>query len=703
MNTKYYHDFIGADDVVNRFEILCSSTVTAKKIEATNTPFSLEYLDVKKLEPIQGSQASLRLLSKSVFQFTDLHTDDMQGYMVKFYRAGQLYWIGYLDSELYSENLTDSPPYPVEFSGADFNILERLKFRDEKEKAYTDINTLLTQLKRCFDKLGLPFQKLYIGCSTVPEGITSTSTETALHKLYIQSSNFYDEDGEPMSCREVVESILQPFGLMMVQRDANVYIYDLNTIKSGGVMKCYNFASLAYVGDTAVDIVLGDISDIGTMSTDASLGFEEMINNTTITSSLYADSVDQNTTIEEQYLSEEVNDDPRLTDRIFYSKSTNIENVQNGMFAIYYGRTTSNYVGERNTIKGCYADYFRLGALLPLYRVKYPNYITKVDSPGGRWAYPYYINLKMSVYPSTAHHPLLNKKEEGVGNSEILKLYCNLYVTDDMGKAISYYRILNDKGTSGWAASPNGVIEQGKCILWFCNENSKSSVLDGWIANANKTGIHEGSTGIIDASLIGTGIFVPPAVSGYLVFEITNKCEIQNSSLDGSVDASKIKMLLYDDINIDIVDEFGDTPSTDDYEFKSYINKKVEADFEKVTLKCISANEEMMPIGKANILKKTGTDYGYQLSYTRAGQTNILERLLMSTIHSNFTTKNKVISVDIKMTENPALRYVTYKSVLQSDGMYITGATLDFHNAVTTIKAVEFSADVDKLSDIPYE
>ncbi|MCD8270570.1 MAG: hypothetical protein LUD46_20415 [Parabacteroides sp.] len=102
-------------------------------------------------------------------------------------------------------------------------------------------------------------------------------------------------------------------------------------------------------------------------------------------------------------------------------------------------------------------------------------------------------------------------------------------------------------------------------------------------------------------------------------------------------------------------------------------------------------------------MKIVDDSYEYQTAFTRAGQTDILERLLMCTIHSNFTAKNKSLSIDIKMTDNPMLRYVTYKNVIQSDGMYIAGATLDFHNAVTTIKAVEFSADVDKLSNIPYE
>ncbi|KMM33599.1 hypothetical protein ACM15_11315 [Parabacteroides goldsteinii] len=283
-----------------------------------------------------------------------------------------------------------------------------------------------------------------------------------------------------------------------------------------------------------------------------------------------------------------------------------------------------------------------------------------------------------------------------------MKLYCNLYIVDDQDKIIGYYNVLGDS-TQKWTLTPNGVIDQGKCVLWFGRENSGGSILDNWEVNANKPGIIVNKPGALPASLVGKGIYVNPDLSGRLVFEITNKCEIYDPDSGKMVDAGKIKSILYDKINLDVVNSSGESPSTDDYEFKSYINKKVESDYNDITLKCISANEDKLPVGKANILKKVDNHYELQLSYTRSGQTDILERLLMCTIHSNFTTKNKVISVDIKMTENPALRYVTYDNVLQSDGMYITGATLDFHNAKTTIKAVEFSADVDKLSDIPYD
>lgn len=703
MNIKYYHDFIGADDVVNRFEILQSSSTTPEIIEAAPDAFALEYLEVKKLEPVQGSQATLKLISERNFQFLDLHTDDMQKYLIKFYRSGQLYWIGYLDSELYNENLTDYAPYAVEFSGADFNILERLKFRNESEKPYTDIASFLIQLKRCFDRLGLPFQKLYIGCSTAPGGGMSVS-ETALHVLYIHSANFYDEDKEPMSCREVVESILQPLGLMMVQRDACVYIYDLNTVKSGGVMKCYDFSTLSYIGDTAVNVLLGDIGEIGTMSTDASLSFEEMINNTTITSSLYADNLKESTELDIKELSDKIEISRPPINSYFYNKSTQIESLNGGIFAVYRGRMSAPYE-EGETELGCYAKYEPTPAsILPLFRLKSSKYITKVEpKTEGRYEiYPYIINLSMSAYASSTPQPIMQKGEENIKNSEVLKLYCNLYITNDQGKITAYYSTLSGN-TYGWVPVSNGVIEQGKFILWFSKEKSEGSMLDNWTINSNISVINDQATGYPYASEAEKGILVKPDVSGNLIFEITNKSLIYNPSSGDEVATGKVIMLLFDKIDVDIKDQNGKSPSTDDYEFKSYINKKVSADYDEVTLKCISANEDKLPVGKANILKKVGEHYELQLSYTRAGQTDILERLLMCTIHSNFTTKNKAISVDIKMTENPTLRYVTYKNVLQSDGMYVTGATLDFHNAKTTIKAVEFSADVDRLSDIPYE
>lgn len=705
MDIRYYHDFVGDDNVLNRFELL-TQNAEAIQVEASPQPFVLEYVEAKKLEPVRGSQATIELICNKIFQFVDLHTDDMQKYLVKFYRSGSLYWLGWLDAELYNEQLSDVPPYKVSFTASDFNILERLKYLDNSEKQFSDIVPLMTHLKRCFDKLALPFNKLYIGCSTSANDITVTNTETALHVLHVMSSNFYDEDNEPMTCREVVESVLQPFGLMMVQKGANVYIYDYNTVKLGLPMKRYDFSTFNYEADETVNFNLGNLADIGFMSTDSSYGFEEMANNVTITSSLYAGDTQLDVDINEDSVSDfYIPEEPHVTNVDFYKSAKNIENVfGKGKYVIYYERNLASYIGEKESVAGCYMTYTPITFLaIPQYRIRYPNYIYKIEIPEGRRKSPYYINLKVSVYPSTTSHPLLQEAKE-VPNSGVLKTFCNLYFVDGNGKAIAYYNNTGEN-TYGWTSVDDGTIPSGKCILWFSTDDTDNSILDTWTTNANKVRPMDQPTDhtlALDASLVGKGLFVMPEISGYLVFELTDKNLILNPVSGEEVESDSIKMILFNDISLEIVDTEGKSPSTDDYEFKSYVNKKVASDFDDVTLKCISANEEKAPIGKANILKKVDNHYELQLSYTRNGQTEILERLLMRTIHSNYTTKNEKISVEVKMTENPALNFVSYEPIL-SDKYLVTGCTLDFHSGKTTLSAVGYSADVANLSSIPYD
>lgn len=304
MNRKYYNEFKGIDGVLNRIEILSKYNATDQFVKTTNVPFILQYQDVNKLTPIQGAQATIELVSETNFQFKNLHTDDMQEYMVSLYRDNEIFWHGWLDPELYSETLSSFHPYPVEFTASDFNILERIKYMDDKGNKYDDIASMITHINRCLDNLGLPFSKLYIGCDTILDGVTMSDQETALHKSFIMSSNFYDEDGVSMSCREILESIFQPFGLMMVQKNGNVYIYDYNTVKRGLPMKRYDFKTYAFEANENVDFFYGDILEVGLMSKNGDYGFEEMINNIKITSSLYGDNSMVDVNVSENSLSD---------------------------------------------------------------------------------------------------------------------------------------------------------------------------------------------------------------------------------------------------------------------------------------------------------------------------------------------------------------------------------------------------------------
>lgn len=716
MNIRYYHDFVGADDVQNRFEILTKSSVQSIQAEASAEPILIEYINAKKFEPVRGSQATIEFISEAIFQFVDLHTDDMQKFLVKFYRAGRLYWAGWLDSELYTEQLSATPPYSVEFAASDFNILERLKYRDAAGNRYTDIVPLITHLKRCFDLLGLPFDKLYIGCTTVANDVPAVAGETALHVLYMMSANFYDEDKEPMTCREVVENILRPFGLMMVQKDASVFIYDYNTVKQGLPMKRYNFDTFAYEADEVISFNLGNLPEIGFRSTDSSYGFEEMINNVQITSSIYAKSSFFNKSINEESLAE----DFTTTEKDGYEENTyesdkNIEKTANENFIIYR-KDESN-----QTLVGAKLPYKHSPEIIqPVFRIRTDEFLISSKPL-------YYLNVKVQAYINTRINPFdSDEKSKAESRSRAIRLYCNLYLVDTQGKPVMYYM---NGGIGAWGlCGKDGSFPQGQFCLLFCNSGRDEhgvppmDTLDKWLTNSDQILTYFGLQGFkwdANAELThGQGVNVPlqapaiedgkPTTSGVYgspIFEITNKCLIDDPALMNKVDPfpeEDVTNILLNNFSLSVKNSNKEDASTDDYIFKSHVNKKVATDFEEITLKCISANEEKAPIGKANILKKVGNQYELQLSFTRSTQTNILERLLMCSLHSNFATKKEVITVDIKMSDNPALSYVSYHPIL-SDDYLTTGCKLNFARAVTTLTASGFSADDARISDIPYD
>lgn len=683
MNVKYWFEFKGLDEVLNRVEILTSASVVPEEIQGGADPFSLKYLTARKLDPVQGSQATLRLISRRIFEFTGLHTDDMQEYVIRFYRAGCLYWLGYLDSELYSENLSDYPPYPVEFAGADFNIMKRLKYRDAAGNRYTDIVPLITHLKRCFDLLGLPFDKLYIGCTTVANDVPAVAGETPLHVLYMMSSNFYDEDKEPMTCREVVESILQPFGLMMVQKGGSVFIYDYNTVKLGRPLKRYNFGSFAYEAEEAVNFNFGDISDLHTVSTDSSFGFEEMINNVQIRSSIYANNYNIKQSVKENDLSD------LILEKTF-------DKYSEKQYRICGEWNANKYIVYRNKIGG-----HKIQGAVMSYEIP-PNLTFSKMSFINRNSYiiktkkEFYLNVKASVYLNTRENPFNEDEIENDERTRVLVLGCDLLLLDLDGNPKKFYGYTADIDRS-WI--PIEKFEPAAFDLYFSDmENETSRVANKWLTNSPNPGYM-----LRDGQFQNGTNIESPGEDGYIELRIRLAYISNDKPYLERYPVDKVKSLLIDNVEISLLSTDLTSFSTDDYLFKSYVNKKVATDYKDLTLKCISANEEQAPIGRANILKKIDNHYELQLSFIRESQTDILERLLMCTIHSNYTQKNISISATVKMSENPALTYCTYKNVIQSDGMYIEGAQLDFYNATTTISAVEFSADDARISDIPYD
>ena len=585
MNRVYYNEFKGLDGILNRVEILSEVSGIDEYVKTGKSPFVLRYADVMKLDPVHTAQATIHLISQYDFQFISLHTDDMQGYRVDFYRGGILFWTGWLDSELYNEVLSKSSPYEVEFSASDFNITERLKYINDSDAKYSDIVPVMTHIKRCLDKLKLPFGKIYIGCTTTIEGISITSS------LYAAKDGVFSYDVEEDNLADLISTsdnagyVLKKYGSCPPWKEGRFLRYENKR----------NTGADALIG--AEMIYTGDSSAINQWSFDGK--------------------------------------------NVFIIGNTDAKN---------------------------------------------------------------YLRIKAQAYVNTRDDPFDTDIVEDDERTGVMGIYGDLVLYDSMGTPVMYYDN-SYRFDEGWKDVTGSDVPLGKFILTYVSLSetasaSTSRIANQWLTNGQNMSLGESLSSSRDQA--GNRLIAPP-VSGYLVMRM-RYCVIKRLVLDKEeiFPADRVKNILIDHVSMNFENDKGDSLNTDDYEFKSYINKKVASDFEEITLKCISANEDNVPTSKASILKKDGNNYKFQLSFTRSNQTDILERLLMCTVHSNFSQKNERFSVDVKLIGNPALSYLRYSPVLSGEYL-VTGCDLDFRLSIAKLSAVGYSDDTAKLSDIPYD
>ena len=217
----------------------------------------LEWEEKSKEEVLQGCLATIQIESPGDRTYEDLYTIEVGRIRMDVYRNNVLYWSGTLDAEFYEEPYERASKYPVSLKFSDFGVLGRLKYD------LAGMRTLHEIVNYCIQRAGIS--------ATLDESLISTSisgsTAMSLKDLKVRSDNFYDEDGEASTLQEVLEGILQPLGLRMMQRNGKVYVYDLNGLYAKGTAK-----ALQWDGDSQT------------------MGVDVVYNNAKITWSTYAQS-----------------------------------------------------------------------------------------------------------------------------------------------------------------------------------------------------------------------------------------------------------------------------------------------------------------------------------------------------------------------------------------------------------------------------
>jgi hypothetical protein len=177
--------------------------------------------------PTNGTGATIKVFATPLTMM-DLMTSDPQKFMVIVYdgvSGGTVRWQGFVSADIYGENYSYATTIliPITIQCTDgISLLDNIKYTQSDGTFYYGINTLMGVFAFCLSKLALTFQSLY----TNNDSFVDSTENELLNGIELFQQNFIDESGNPMSCRQVLDSIIGGLGLTMLIIGPDVYLLD---------------------------------------------------------------------------------------------------------------------------------------------------------------------------------------------------------------------------------------------------------------------------------------------------------------------------------------------------------------------------------------------------------------------------------------------------------------------------------------------
>lgn len=609
-----------------------------------STPLDIEWPETDKLEPVQSSRATLQLYSDSDRQFVDLYTVRAGSVRLDVYRGKVLYWSGTLDPELYEEPFAHLTDYGVTLTFADMAILDRLNW------SRTGFMTLREIIHEILFQSGIKYKSIQGHISTK---INFFSTENLLDGISVNTANFFDEDGEPMTLREVLDEALRPFALRLIQKEGQVFIYDLNELHTNN----------SFIPET-----------IHWTSDDAALSIDKVYNNVKLTFSPYEkttllkgevdkESVTGGREIMTWVHTESAEDEKGFTTRLSDTGKGVEKNSKAKFFRInpvYSGQDEAGvaWTAQAFTSRGScnYVNYVQpatsnIGEML----LKIPEtpYLAYVGNNRNK----YKLKLNLSLLYDVRYNPFEEAQiQNEEGNWDRLKNWCNfayvpiiLTLRDASGAALYHWENKEVKDSDSFARKCQWATGEGKWgdawLCWYQGNRKSESGLGGWQSNKQIIGYYRGKNlpFLFDKMEQGEYIDMPP-IPGYLELQIGVGVPCYDYGKKGWTlrdDINeRIRWALYKEPQITIVDKNGKSIEKQDVEYTAWINRSAKEELKVDTI--LGTLKEASPTALGQLfLTSDNTVMKY---FHRAGYSDLLERLLIGTIYSNYATRHNTLA-----------------------------------------------------------
>ena len=659
LSVKYRGSFLSHRSVMWKVEILkegYAGSVIELNFPA-DCPLEFHWSETSKIEPVQPSSATLKVISDTDREFIGLYTVAVCEVRMDVYRNNALYWSGNIDTELYEEPYSTASGYDVTLTFSDFACLDRFNW---SETGFMSIYNIIAE---CLRKSGINYSDIvtYISTST-----SVYSGPLDLTRVNVLQDDFYDEDGEGMTAREVLEAVLQPFALRIIQKGGRVYVYDLNALH----------------GQSGRNVVWDD--------TDSSLGVDTVYNNVKVTFSPYAEAKMMEGTVQrDESLTADGADSTLFY--IDYRKNQGDLPASLEGFRIHRNDTLKSNMSKSSSAKffqicpiwsgeedegiiismRCGPDPVASGhtwqvmnspkdcGTITLGTVNTSTLITCPKAYLGYTSYrrtDYRLRINLSVLFDTRYnfYEEASDVNEG-GNFSDLKNWCNygyvpirLTLQDANGNALYHYenyQILDSgsydhSGMQRWAP---GAGRWGHAYLcYYDRDDLKSSCgFGGWKTNKPIIGYYRGD--LPEAWKImddGEYIELPP-VGGFLVLEIGEGIHQFDYNREIKDIYSKVRWVAYKKPSITLCKKNYKEVETNDIEDSAWLNANAKEELEIDTILGTMTQSHGTPNAKGQLFDPSFNIY-YQ--FARAGVTARLERLLIGTVYSQYAARHALLS-----------------------------------------------------------
>ena len=687
---RYYADWLSRDNVAYRIEIWqeAAEAYEPRGVTLSAEPVTIEWGECDKFEPVAGSSATVNLISMSDREFADLYTVEPCAIRLDIYRGGGLYWSGTLDTELFEEPYSCDNRYVTTVTFSDFAVLDRLRWDK------TDAMTLGAVLDTCVGAAGINHAGWVRHVST---SRNADGTGDILSECTISGLNFYDEDGEAWSMREVLDEVLRPFALRLRQKGGRMVLADIN--------------ALAGVAPSAVEW----------RAADATLGVEPTYNRAEVTFSPYSDTV--------------------LYDGALDYDEVELSGVSAGEgaaivplpdtdftgFTIYFGRAYGELTKVQNIHVGGGARLFKIrpeedgseeaGIMWGIRPVgdtwmgKKPVPLThpiegdtvimqSTRIPITSTATDFRINVEIEVLFDPRMNPF---EEAGASNEEGnwaalrdgaafggIPCELTLYGYDGKTYKCDNRGVYAGMGEAVWKEAAEGSTYRVWLEYYDTQNRVRSTGFGGWQTNKRNVGFSDGTLSkSLTLHIEGEHVPMPPVpgdvevniLAGIMAYFNGGGEPVPNS--DAMVSISR--WLLYKGLKVSLVKKSGADVEAEDMVVSAWINREAEEKYAISTY--IGTPSARIPMARGAIMSP---EFEAIRSFTRAGVTDTLERLLIGSVYSNYARRMSTISGTVKLI--PEAEVLSDRSMLNKVYM-ILSETQNLATETSEVKLAEIAAD----------